>query len=161
MIKALLLAALIAASALLTAGCGGGSDAPRTTTAAPKTHAAFATAANAACRTASTSMGRLPAATTLPDLATYAQRARAVGVSLERELAAIVAPAADRDAFARYRASLRTADAALATMKTAAEQNDRGGVRTAVQRITAAQVGILATQAGLGTCATATGGTAP
>jgi hypothetical protein len=144
---------------LAVAGCGGnddGGDQPG----GALTHAAFTAKANAACKAASATMTKLQAPASLAGLASYADRARAIGASLEGDLGAITPPAADRPGLDRYRAGLRTANTALATMKQAATDNDRAGVQAAVERISAAQVGILATQAGLGTCATATEGPA-
>jgi hypothetical protein len=147
---------------LAVAGCGGndGGGDGDDTQGGTLTHAAFTARANAACKSASATMTKLKAPASLAGLADYADRARAIGVSLEGDLAAIEPPAADRSGLDRYRAALRAANTALTTMQQAAADNDRTGVQTAVERIGAAQVGILATQAGLGTCATATEGPA-
>jgi hypothetical protein len=156
---------LAAVATLAVAGCGGGGAAEKDGGSAEQnggtlTHATFTTRANAACQQASTAMARLAAPASLSGLAGYADRARAIGTALDARLASMTPPAADAEGFTRYRGGLHTANAALVTMKAAAAQNDRPGVRSAVERIAAAQVGILATQAGLGTCATATAGPA-
>jgi hypothetical protein len=157
----MLILAFAAVAAFAVAGCGGGGDRGGDKGAGPPlTHAEFTARANAACKRAGTAMARLAAPASLSGLAGYADRARAIGASLDSDLGAITPPAADRVGFSRYREGLRTANRALATMKAAAAQEDRPGVQSAVERIAAVQVGILATQAGLGTCATATEGPA-
>ncbi len=81
---------------------------------------------------------------------------QAIGVTLHDQLAALQAPAADRQVFAGYLDGLSSSNRALATMQTAATGNDADGVRAASDAIAGANIGVLAARAGLGTCATAT-----
>jgi hypothetical protein len=147
--------------ALAAAGCGGGGDsdtpsATTPTTAAVLTHQQLVTRANAACTKASDAVAQVPAATSMAELAAYADRVRAIGQSLHDQLSALRPPAGDRQNFAGYLDALSSSNRALASMKTAASGNDTDAVRVASEAISGANIGVLAARAGLSTCATAT-----
>jgi hypothetical protein len=145
------------ALALVAAGCGGGGGSPTTaTTAAVLTHQQLVARANAACTKASDAVAKVPSATSVAGLATYAQRVQAIGESLHGQLVALKPSAADRQSFAGYLDALTSSNRALASMRTAAAGNDTDGVRSASDAIAGANIGVLAARAGLSSCATAT-----
>jgi hypothetical protein len=157
MAKRPLVAGVALGLALVAAGCGGGgSDTPTATTSAVLTHQQLVTQANAACTKASDAVAKVPAATTMADLAGYAGQVQTIGKSLHDQLAALNPPAADRQSFAGYLDALSASNRALAAMKTAATGNDTDAVRVASDAIAGANIGVLAARAGLSSCATAT-----
>jgi hypothetical protein len=157
-----LAAAVVLAGAIAVAGCGGGGSDDASTTdgdgggGSKLTHAALVSHANAICRTASAGISRLPLATTLEDLAGYAGSVEAIGTRLHQELSRLTPPAGDRVNYNRYLEALATSNEQLRAMQAAASRSDSEAVRTAVSRITGAEVGLAAANAGFGICASAT-----
>jgi hypothetical protein len=155
--SSLIAGAATVALGLAAAGCGGGGGGGATaTTAGALSHQELVTQANAACTKASDAVTKVPAATTIPALATYATRVRAIGVTLHADLTKLTPPAEDRQTFQGYLDGLNASNQALSTMRTAAAGNDTDGVQSASEAIAGANIGVLAARAGLSSCATAT-----
>lgn len=156
--SSLIAGAATVALGLAAAGCGGGGDGGATTatTAGALSHQELVTQANAACAKAGDAVTKVPAATTIPALATYATRVRAIGVTLHADLTKLTPPAEDRQNFQGYLDGLNASNQALSTMRTAAAGNDTDGVQSASEAIAGANIGVLAARAGLSSCATAT-----
>lgn len=143
--------ALLAVAAL--AGCGGDDDGGDSR---PLAHAALVARANAACRTASAQIARIPVASSIEDLGEYAQKTAAVGTTLHDELSELTPEQPDRTSFGRYLDALARSNALLGRLQAAADAGDRAAVSEAANEIASSQVGTYAAVAGFDACAAAT-----
>jgi len=150
--RALGIAAVVAAVAL--AGCGGGGDDGGSTE--KLSHEALVRRANAACRTASASVARIPAAGSIDELGDYAASVGAVGERLAGELSRLTPSQPDATSYGRFLDALRASNAQLRTLRQAADAGDRDAVASAARKIANAEPGTYAAVIGLDVCAAAT-----
>jgi hypothetical protein len=151
--KSLICAGAIAA-AIAVAGCGGGGDDGGKTE--KLSHEALVTQANAACRTAAASVGRIPSVDSIEGLADYSQRVSAIGTRLYGELTRLTPSQPDETSYTRFLDALRTSNSELVALERAADAGDRRAVAAAARRVANAEPGTYAAVIGLDVCAAAT-----
>ncbi len=139
-----------AAAAALVAGCGGGSSKP-----APLSHAALTRQADTACAQASRRVRALKTPTALTGLQDYAASVQTIGADLADQLDRLTPGAQDRAKLDAYRAALRQSNAVAGELADAAGSGNRTAVRSASDRLSQSNLGVLAARAGLSQCATA------
>ncbi len=151
--KALLCAGAVAA-AIALAGCGGGDDDGGKTE--KLSHEALVGQANAACRTAATSIARIPSVDSIDGLADYSQRVSAIGTRLVGELSRLTPSQPDETSYTRFVDALRRSNTELVALERAADAGDRRAVAAAARRVANAEPGTYAAVIGLDECAAAT-----
>lgn len=151
--RAIGLAAVAAAIAI--AGCGGGGD-DGDKRSEKLSHEALVSRANAACRTAATSIARIPSVDSIDGLADYSQRISAIGTRLVGELTLLTPSQPDETSYARFLDALRRSNTELIALERAADAGDQRAVAAAARRVANAEPGTYAAVIGLDACAAAT-----
>lgn len=148
----LLAASALAGLALTVAACGGDGD---DSASDPLPRAQLIARANAACSVAAAAVARVPVASSIEELGSYAQSIGAIGGRLHDELSQLTPEQPDSSAYRRYLEALGRSNAQLRALQTAADGGDRDGVTSAANEIAAAQVGTYAAVIGFDVCAKA------
>jgi hypothetical protein len=148
--RAPVLAAVAAAAVLITlvaAGCGGGGSS------SSSSGGDFASQANAACAAANEQAAALPAPKGGTDLVTYLVKNEEIVAQLHSKLVGLEAPSESKAAVAKYLSALEEAEALLNEMANAARNANPDAVKSISREVGEIEVGALAKQANLSTCA--------